>query len=104
MQPRGREDDLTGQTFDQRDEAPTIEVRVWRHGELVHTELCESEEQASLILEEWEELDGVRCEVDDLSVRHRPGDILEPEAPEPAAEDYQEQAEQELGAASRYGD
>jgi hypothetical protein len=62
----------------QQDEAPTIEVRVFRNGELVHTELCESEEQASLVVDEWSELDGVQCEVDDLTIRHRPGDILEP--------------------------
>jgi hypothetical protein len=67
--------------FQERDEAPTVEVRVFRHGELVHTELCESDEQAALVVEEWAEHDGVTCEVDDLSIRHRPGDIL---APEPA--------------------
>jgi len=49
-------------------------------------------------------MDGVRCEVDDLSVRHRPGEILEPEPSEPAAEDYQEQAEGKYGAASMYED
>jgi len=63
-------------------------VRVWRHGNIVHTELCESDEQARLIVEEWEEMDGVHCEVDDLSVHHRPGEILEPEPSEPAADDY----------------
>jgi hypothetical protein len=73
--------------FQERDEAPTVEVRVFRHGELVHTELCESDEQAALVIEEWAEHDGVTCEVDDLSIRHRPGDIL---APEPA--DLREEA------------
>jgi hypothetical protein len=65
----------------ERDETPTIEVRIYRHGELVHTALVESDEQAALVVEEWAEQDGVTCEVDDLSVRHRPGDI---HAPEPA--------------------
>ena len=96
------EDDLTARGFDQTDEAPTVEVRVWRHGELVHTELCESEEQASLILEDWQEMDGVRCEVDDLSVRHRPGDILEPGEPEAAADDYPEQVGEGVGGVARY--
>jgi hypothetical protein len=68
------------------DEAPTVEVRVFQHGELVHRELCESEDQAALAVEEWSELDGVRCEVDDLSIEHRPGDIFEPE-PAVALED-----------------
>lgn len=70
------------------DEAPTVEVRVFRHGELVHTEVCESEEQAALVVERWTELDGVQCEVDDLTVRHRPGDIFEPEPAIVDDEDY----------------
>jgi len=49
-------------------------VRVFRNGRLIHQELCESEEQAYLVVDEWSEFDGVRCEVDDLSVRHGPGD------------------------------
>jgi hypothetical protein len=67
--------------FTERDETPTIEVRIYRHGELIRTELVESDEQAALVIEEWAEHDGITCEVDDLTVRHRPGDIL---APEPA--------------------
>jgi hypothetical protein len=60
----------------------TIEVRVFRHGTLVHSELVESEEQAALVVDSWAELDGVQCEVDDLSIRHRPGEVLEPELAE----------------------
>ena len=93
---------MTARSIDQNDEMPTVEVRVWRHGELVHTELCESEEQASLILEEWQELDGVRCEVDDLSVSHHPGDILEPGEPEPVIDDYPEQVGEGVGGVARY--
>lgn len=81
------------EVFEERDEAPTIEVRVFRHGELVHQELCESEEQASLVVDEWAELDGVECEVDDLSVHHQPGEILEPEPAELREEDYADQRE-----------
>lgn len=79
--------------FEERDEAPTIEVRVYRHGDLVHRELCESEEQAALVIEEWSELDGVECEVDDLSVRHEPGEILEPEPAELREQAYPDQRE-----------
>jgi hypothetical protein len=68
--------------FAENSEAPTVEVRVFRHGALTHDELVESEEQAALVVEEWTELDGVTCEVDDLSVRHRAGQILEPELAE----------------------
>lgn len=60
-------------------ETPTIEVRVYRDGRLIERELCESDEQAVLVVEAGEEIDGVECEVDDLSIRHRPGDVLEPE-------------------------
>lgn len=88
--------------FEERDETPTVEVRVYRHGDLVHRELCESEEQAALVIEEWSELDGVECEVDDLSVRHEPGDILEPEPAELLDEDYPEQREVDLRARGEY--
>jgi hypothetical protein len=78
----------TGARLEGADDTPTVEIRVFRHGELVHTELCESEEQAALVVDEWSELEGVHCEVDDLTVKHRPGDILEPEPAVLAEEDY----------------
>lgn len=69
-------------------ETPTIEVRVYRDGRLVERELCESEELAALVVDAWLEIEGVECEVDDLSIRHRPGDILEPEPAEIDLEEY----------------
>jgi len=84
---------VTDRAFDETGETATIEVRVFRHGELVHRELCESEQQASLVVDEWAEMDGVTCEVDDLSVRHRPGQILEPEPAETLEEDYSDEVE-----------
>ncbi len=62
---------------EQWDGAPTIEVRVYRGGELISRELCESEDEASLIVDTWTELEGVRCEVDDLSAGNHPDEILE---------------------------
>lgn len=59
-------------------EHPTLEVRAYRHGKLVATELCESEDAAADLLQEWEEQPGVVCEIDDLSVAHAAGEILEP--------------------------
>ncbi|MBE1494024.1 hypothetical protein H4696_001124 [Amycolatopsis lexingtonensis] len=56
-----------------------IEVRVYQDGRLLQRQLCESEEDAAATVDEWSELEGVTCEVDDLAVRHRQGDILEPE-------------------------
>jgi hypothetical protein len=79
---------MSDESSPERDEAPTVEVRVFRHGTLVHRELVESEEQAAAVVDEWAELDGVQCEVDDLSIRHRPGEILEPELLTPPDEDH----------------
>lgn len=70
---------MTDQQPHQWDDSSTVEVRIYRGDELVHTELCESDEEATLVVEEWSERGGVRCEVDDLTIKHRPGDILEPE-------------------------
>jgi hypothetical protein len=69
-------------------ETPTIEVRVYRDGRLIERELCESDEQAALAVEAWQEVEGVECEIDDLSIRHRPGDILEPEPADVDRADY----------------
>jgi hypothetical protein len=60
-------------------DTPRISVRVFRHGELIETELCDTEDEATRTVERWSELDDITCEVDDLTVRHRPGDVLEPE-------------------------
>ena len=84
--------------WEEWDAGPTIEVRVFRHGKRVHRELCESEEQASLIVDAWAELEGVVCEVDDLSVRHLPGEILAPEPAEVTDEGYRDQVELDTGA------
>lgn len=73
---------------------PTLEVRVYRDGLLVHSELCESEDEAALIVDAWSEQPGVTCEVDDLSIRHRPDDVLAPEPPEPTI-DYPSVREQD---------
>ncbi|MGB8857838.1 MAG: hypothetical protein WCC60_01215 [Ilumatobacteraceae bacterium] len=83
---------MTEQRVRPWDENPTIEVRVYRHGELVHSELCESEELAALLVERWGDVDDVRCEVIDVTATPQPGDIFQPES-EPEAivggdEDY----------------
>jgi hypothetical protein len=79
-------------------ETPTVVVRVYRHGRLWLQELCESEDEAALAVEEWSELEGVECEVDDLSIRHRVGDILAPEPPEPDTDGYPRAGEPERSA------
>lgn len=68
--------------------SPTVEVRVYRWGRLVHRQLCETVDDAGAVVEFWSELEGVECEVDDLSASHGPGDILEPSAEPVPDEDY----------------
>ena len=87
------------------DETPTMEVRVFQNGRLVHRELCESDEQAALVVEAWSELEGVECEVDDLSSRHGPEDVLAPESTELANdEDYGPGREGEAGRSTRWAE
>ncbi len=66
---------------------PTIEVTVYRDGDLVHRELCETEAEADAVVDRWSEVDGVECQVDDLSVHHRATDVLEPTEAELADDD-----------------
>jgi hypothetical protein len=61
---------------------PTIEVTVFRDGAVVDRILCESDQDAIAVVEQWTEQPGVRCQIDDLSSRHRAGDVLEPEESE----------------------
>lgn len=85
------------------DDTPTIEVRVFQEGKLVHRELCESEEQAGLVIETWSELEGVECEVEDLSAHHGPQDVLAPEPGEAATEeDYRAGREAERERYARW--
>jgi hypothetical protein len=44
--------------------------------------LCESDEDAIAVVDQWTEQPGVRCQIDDLSSHHRAGDVLEPEESE----------------------
>lgn len=48
-------------------ELGTIEVRAYREGRVVHRQLCETADEATAIVEAWEEQEGVECEVTDLS-------------------------------------
>lgn len=61
--------------------APTIEVRIYRHDKLLIRELCESEEEATAVVEQWSDVDNVHVLVDDLSTHHGPEDILAPDEP-----------------------
>jgi hypothetical protein len=73
----GHSEDLEGVEFG--GEVPTVEVVVYRDGAEIHRELCETVEAAAAVVEQWSELEGVECVVEDISARHQPGEILEPE-------------------------
>lgn len=69
-------------------ESPTVEVVVCRDGREVARELCDSAEDAALVVEQWSEDPGVMCQVDDLSECHRPEDIRDPSPDDPLDDDY----------------
>lgn len=79
---------MSTDVFEEREERPSVEVRVFRYGELVHQVRCESAEEAASVVEHWSELDGIECEVEDLSAHHRRGDVLEPEPATPEEDEY----------------
>lgn len=78
---------MSDQPYDASD-TPTIEVRIFRHDELVHRELCESDADAEQVVARWSELEDVTYQVDDLTFHHKPGDVLEPTLDEPPEDDY----------------
>jgi hypothetical protein len=67
---------------------PNIEVRVFRGRELIERQLCESEAEATEVVEKWAEVEDVTCLVDDLSFHHTPDDVLAPEPAAPTDETY----------------
>ena len=69
-------------------ETPTIEVRVYRRGELIHRELCESEEEAALAVQEWDDVEEVECEVEELSPHHPGPEPVERERTASTWDDY----------------
>ena len=69
-------------------ETGSIEVRVYRDGKVVERQLCESTEQAAAVVEAREQIDGIECEVRDLSGADGLGDISEPELGEAMLDDY----------------
>jgi hypothetical protein len=58
---------------------PTLQVNVYERGRLVARVPCESADDAADVISQWEEREGVECELEDLSVRHGGGDVLAPE-------------------------
>jgi hypothetical protein len=75
-------------------ETPTLEVLVYRRGELVERVLCESEEEAAAVVAAREETEGVECVVTDLSQPPADEAAIEVEPPD-AAELYPVEAEEE---------
>jgi hypothetical protein len=71
-------------------ESPTIEVVAFRHGREIGRELCDTPEEAALVVEQWSEQHGVTCQVDDLAVHHTPTEVRDP-SPDDAVDDGREE-------------
>lgn len=59
-------------------DTPSIEVRVYRDGDLVQRELCDTEVDAAAVVDAWSEVEGVVCQVDDLGNGSASADLLDP--------------------------
>jgi hypothetical protein len=59
-------------------DSPSFEVCVYRDGELVERELCETEDDAADAVDAWSEVDGVVCRVQDLSAADPAPGLLDP--------------------------
>ena len=60
-------------------ETPALRVRVYQDGRLLAEVLCESADEAAGVVRQWEESEGVECELEDLSAAHEPTDVRAPE-------------------------
>ena len=61
--------------------SPTLLVNVYEAGRFVTRVPCESADEAAGIVTEWEAVDNIKCEVEDVGTKHQPEDVLasEPE-------------------------
>jgi len=59
--------------------APTLQVSVYEDGALIAQIACESTDEAAEVAAEWEEREGVHCDIEDLATRHGATDVLAPE-------------------------
>ena len=82
-------------------ETPTLLVNVYEAGRLITRVPCESADEAAGVVTEWEAMDGIKCEVEDVGTRHEHEheNVL---APEP--EDGLEAGSGEDDYAADYGD
>ncbi|HYL51328.1 MAG TPA: hypothetical protein VEZ15_05110 [Acidimicrobiia bacterium] len=68
-------------------ETPALRVKVYERGALVAEIPCESADDAADVVAQWEDVEGVKCELIDLAVRHDTFDILAPEPEDVVADD-----------------
>jgi hypothetical protein len=68
--------------------APTLLVNVYEAGRLITRVPCESADEAAGVVMEWEEVDGIKCEVEEVGTRHQPEDVLAFEPEDGLAADY----------------
>jgi len=68
-------------------ESPALRVDVYEHGRLAAQIPCESAEEATDVVAQWDDVEGVECELVDLAVRHDSFDVLAPEPEDVVADD-----------------
>jgi hypothetical protein len=62
-----------------QEQTATLAVRVYDHGELIETVLCDDEADAREVIDRWTESPGISCQVDGWTPEQDPDDVLEPE-------------------------
>jgi hypothetical protein len=75
--PRERKERVMTDFWTERESAPAFDVRVMRHGNLIHHEYCEAASQVNDLSREWADMDGVAIEVVDLMTADPAGAELE---------------------------
>jgi hypothetical protein len=68
-------------------ETPALRVNVYEYGRLIAHVLCESADEAADVVAQYEDTDGVVCEVEDLASQHGPSDVRSPEPEDIIVED-----------------
>jgi len=68
-------------------ETPALRVDVYERGRLTAQIPCESADEATDVVAQWDDVEDVECELVDLSIRHGSLDVLAPEPEDVMTED-----------------
>jgi hypothetical protein len=68
-------------------ETPALRVDVYEQGRLAAQIACESADEATDVVAQWDDVEGVECVLVDLAVHHDSFDVLAPEPEDLVADD-----------------